>query len=214
MKKKEELRSYDLSTKISPDLVVFPGDPKYSTEVVSSLEKGETFNLCHMHLGNHAGTHIDFPAHTIKNHKTSSDFPIEFLIGPGIIIQVPPTEKSVTKEFVAKQPIMGSDIVFFKTSNSKISKHTPFTEKYVYIEPDAATELLQKGVKIVGIDYISVDRYDDESLTVHNTLLSKEVLIVEGLELSEIPEGRYEIFIMPLNIPDMDGLPARVLARS
>ena len=114
MKKKEELRSYDLSTKISPDLVVFPGDPKYSTEVVSSLEKGETFNLCHMHLGNHAGTHIDFPAHTIKNHKTSSDFPIEFLIGPGIIIQVPPTEKSVTKEFVAKQPIMGSDIVFFK----------------------------------------------------------------------------------------------------
>ena len=166
-----------------------------------------------MHLGNHAGTHIDFPAHTIKNHKTSSDFPIEFLIGPGIIIQVPSTEKSVTKEFVAKQPIMSSDIVFFKTSNSKISKHAPFTEKYIYIEPDAAKELLQKGVKIVGIDYISVDRYDDESLTVHNTLLSKEVLIVEGLELSEIPEGRYEIFIMPLNIPDMDGLPARVLAR-
>lgn len=212
MQEKKEARYYDLSTKIANDLVVFPGDPAYSNEVVCSLEKGDSFNLCHMHLGNHAGTHIDFPAHTIKNHKTSSDFPIEFLIGPGIIIQVPSTEKSITKDFVAKQSIMKSDIVFFKTSNSTISKHAPFTEKYVYIEPDAAKELLEKGVKIVGIDYISVDAYDDANLTVHNTLLSKEVLIVEGLELSDIPEGRYEIFIMPLNIPNMDGLPARVLA--
>ncbi|MGC1182114.1 cyclase family protein [Legionella sp.] len=214
MQEKKESRCYDLSTMISNDLVVFPGDPTYCTEVVSSLEKGDTFNLCHMHLGNHAGTHIDFPAHTIKNHKTSSDFPLEFLIGPGIIIQVPPTEKSVTKNFVARQSIMSSDIVFFKTANSQISKHAPFTEQYVYIEPDAAIELLQKGVKIVGIDYISVDAYDDANLTVHNTLLSKEVLIVEGLELRDIPEGRYEIYIMPLNIPNMDGLPARVLARS
>ena len=213
MKNKEEPRFFDLSTKISSDLVVFPGDPKYSSEKISSLEKGQTFDLHNIHLCNHAGTHIDFPAHTQENHKTSSDFPLDFLIGSGIIIKVPSSETSITKEFVAKQPIRKKDIVFFKTANSKLSKHAPFTEKYVYIEPEAAKELLQKGVKIVGIDYISVDAYHDEKLTVHNTLLSKEVLIVEGLELDMIPEGRYEIYIMPLNIPDMDGLPARVFAK-
>ncbi|MBA2650577.1 MAG: cyclase family protein [Legionella sp.] len=213
MKQKDEALFYDLSAKITAGLVVYPGDPHYSMEEVSSLEKGHSFNLCQMHLGNHAGTHIDFPAHTIKNHKTSSDFPINYLIGPGIIIKVPSSEKTITKEFVSKQPIKYKDIVFFKTSNSELSKHAQFTVKYVYIEPDAAKELLDKGVKIVGIDYISVDDYHDEKLSVHNILLSKEVLIVEGLELGIIPEGRYEIYIMPLNIPDMDGLPARVLAK-
>lgn len=213
MKETQEPHYYDLSAKISSDLVVFPGDPHYSTEKISSLDQGQSFDLCHMHLCNHAGTHIDFPAHTLKNHKTSSDFPIDFLVGSGIIITVPASEKSITREFVSIQPIKNKDIVFFKTANSKLSKHAPFTEKYVYIEPEAAKELLQKGVKIVGIDYISVDAYHDEKLTVHNILLAEDVLIVEGLELGIIPEGRYEIYIMPLNIPNMDGLPARVLAK-
>lgn len=208
------MKFYDLTADISPELVGFPGDPQYSTEQVSSLDDGQKFNLCHMHLGNHAGTHVDFPAHTVQRGKTSSDFPLEYLTGPGIIIKVPPQEKSITREFVSTQPIMKSDIVFFKTANSGKSKQEPFTDQYVYIEPDAAEALFQQGVKAVGIDYISVDSYGDESLTVHNTLLTKEILIVEGLELSEIPEGRYEIFIMPLKIPNMDGLPARVMARA
>ena len=204
---------YDLTAEISSDLVAFPGDPRYCTEIVSSLEGGQTFKLCHMHLGNHTGTHVDFPAHTIVGGKTSSDFPLEYLTGPVIIIKVPVEENSITRAFVSSQPIMANDMVFFKTANSQKSKRSPFTEQYVYIEPDAAAELLQKGVKIVGIDYISVDKYEDEDLSVHNALLSKEILIVEGLELKDIPEGRYDIFVVPLNIPDMDGLPARVFAK-
>lgn len=206
--------TYDLTADITQDLVVYPGDPSYSANQVSSLETGQKFNLYHMHLCNHVGTHVDFPAHTIQGGKTSSDFPIEYLTGPGIIIKVPSVDKSITKDFVSKQSIVNNDIVFFKTANSKQSKHQPFIEQYVYIEPDAAKELLEKGVKIVGVDYISIDKHDDEDLTVHNMLLSKEILIVEGLELSSIPEGRYEIFIMPLKVPDMDGLPARVTART
>jgi arylformamidase len=203
---------YDLTAEISADSVIFPGDPSFSCEKVSSLDDGQKYNLCHMHMGNHMGTHVDFPNHTLKEGKSSSDFPIEYLTGPGIIIKVPAEEKSITKAFVTRQSIMKNDIVFFKTANSKKSKQEAFTEKYVYIEPDAAEELLQKEIKIVGIDYISVDRFDDENLTVHNILLSKEILIVEGLELAQIPEGRYQIFIAPLKIPAMDGLPARVIA--
>src|SRR5258708_25423030 len=111
-KKNELLPTYDLSAEISPSLVVYPGDPRYSVEKVCSLEEGQKFNLCHLHLGNHTGTHIDFPAHTIKGGKTSSDFPVDYLKGPGVIIKVPSEEKSVTKEFVCKQKtIRESDIV-------------------------------------------------------------------------------------------------------
>jgi len=165
-----------------------------------------------IYLGNHTGTHIDFPAHVIKGGKTSNDYPIDSLIGHGLIIEVPNDAVSITKKFVKNQPILQNDFVFFKTSNSKIPKDAKFTEKYVYIEPDAVQELLDKKPKVVGIDYISVDKYEAEDLPVHKSLLSNGVLIVEGLELNNAPTGRCEIYIMPLKINNMDGLPARVMA--
>jgi arylformamidase len=205
---------YDLTAKISENTVVYPGDPEFKSEDVYSLEKGSQFHLCQMHLGNHTGTHIDYPAHVIKGGKTSSDFPIENLIGSGLIIEVPDTEKSITKSFITNLPIMFNDFVFFKTSNSKLSKQSKFFDKYVYIEPEASEELLAKGVKIVGIDYISVDSYEAEYLPVHKSLLSKDVLIIEGLELNNVPVGRCKIYIMPINVQDKDGLPARVVAKA
>lgn len=212
-KSQQKIKYYDLTAKISEKTVVFPGDPEYKSEDVCSLEKGSQYHLCHMHFGNHTGTHIDFPSHVMKEGKTSSDFPIDNLIGSGLIIEVPDIEKSITKTFVTEQPILANDFVFFKTSNSKLSKQEKFTDKYVYIEPEAAEELLRKGVKIVGIDYISVDQYEAENLPVHKSLLSKDVLIVEGLELNNVPIGRCKIYIMPVNILEMDGLPARVIAK-
>ncbi|WP_131780917.1 cyclase family protein [Legionella gresilensis] len=210
---KKQKKYYDLTANISEKLVTFPGDPRYQAEQVSTLEDGSHFHLNKLSLGNHTGTHIDFPAHVIKGGKTSSDFPIETLIGSGLIIEVPDQEISVTKSLIASHSIMKNDFVFFKTANSKISKNSAFTDKYVYIEPDAAEELLGKGVKIVGIDYISVDKYESEDLPVHKSLLLKDVLIVEGLELKNVPVGRCKIYIMPMKINDMDGLPARVIAK-
>jgi arylformamidase len=210
---KKQKKYYDLTVSISENLATFPGDPCYRAEQVSSLEEGSHFHLNKLFLGNHTGTHVDFPSHVIKDGKTSSDFPIASLIGSGLIIEVPEQDISVTKHFVKNLPILKNDFVFFKTANSKISKHEPFTDKYVYIEPDAAEELLMKGVKIVGIDYISVDKHESEDLPVHKCLLSNDVLIVEGLELNNVPLGRCKIYIMPMKINNMDGLPARVIAK-
>lgn len=202
---------HDLTAPITEQTVVFPGDPEYKSEDICKLDTSQ-FKLCHLHFGNHTGTHIDFPAHVIEGGKTSSDYSINDLIGNGIIIEVPNTEKSITKDFISKQSILAKDFVFFKTSNSSLSKQGKFTDKYVYIEPEAAQELLKKDVRIVGVDYISVDQYSAEELPVHKSLLSNNVLIVEGLELNNAPIGRCKIFIMPLNIPNMDGLPVRVTA--
>ncbi len=209
----KKLKYYDLTANISEELVTFPGDPQYKAEDISSLEKGAHFHLSEIHLGNHTGTHIDFPSHVIKDGKTSNDFPIESLIGQGLIVEVPSNESSIKKDFIKKQPILENDFVFFKTSNSKLSKNAKFTNDYVYIEPEAAEELLKKRVKIVGIDYISVDKYESEDLPVHKSLLSNDVLIVEGLELNDVPIGRCKIYIMPMKVNKMDGLPARVMAK-
>jgi arylformamidase len=208
----QKVKYYDLTAKISQNTVVFPGDPEYKSESVYSLDNDSPYNLCHLHFGNHIGTHIDFPAHVIKEGKTSNDFLIENLIGYGLIIEVPDAEKSITKVFVEKQQIMAGDFVFFKTANSKLSKQDKLINNYVYIEPEAAEVLLKKGVKIVGIDYVSVDRYGAQNLPVHHFLLANDVLIVEGLELNNVPIGRCKIYIMPINIDEMDGLPARVIA--
>ncbi|WP_028389658.1 cyclase family protein [Legionella fairfieldensis] len=212
MQSREKLNTYDLTAKISENTTVFPGDPEYKSELVNSLSTGSAFNLCCLHIGNHTGTHIDFPAHVLEGGKSSSDYSIQDFIGSCLIIEVPNQEKSITKSFVKKQEILQNDFVFFKTSNSNLSKRGNFTDKYVFIEPEAAEELLKKGVRIVGIDYISVDQYEAESLPVHKSLLSNNVLIVEGLELNNVPLGRCKVYIMPLNIENMDGLPARIIA--
>lgn len=204
---------FDLTAAISEQTIVFPGDPTYTSNDVCSLTTGSQYGLCQMHLGNHTGTHVDFPAHVLKGGKTSSDYTIDGLIGSCLIIQVPDDEKSVSKAFVERQNIIRNDFVFFKTSNSNLSKQGDFTERYVFIEPEAAEELLKKNVRVVGIDYISVDQYESESLPVHKTLLSNDVLIVEGLELNNVPLGRCKVYIMPINIQNMDGLPARVVAK-
>jgi arylformamidase len=205
---------YDLTIPITKELPVFPGDPFFKSEEIKSLDKGDAFKLCHIEMGNHMGTHIDFPAHVIEHGKTSTNYPIESLIGSGLIIELPDNEECIQAQFVQKQPIQKNDFVFFKTSNSKrLSKQKEFSKKFVYLEPGAAKSLIEKGVRIVGIDYLSIDSYEAEGLPVHRELLANEVLIVEGLNLAEVPPGRYKIYIMPTHILDMDGLPARVIAK-
>lgn len=208
---------YDLTHPITPSTPVFPGDPSFTVDKVQSIEKGNSYNLCHLHFGNHMGTHIDFPAHVIKDGKTSSNYPIESFIGRGIIIEVPEnsdnTQLGITQEFIQTQPIYPNDIVFFKTSNSQLPHHK-ISEKFVYLSASGANELVNKKVKIVGIDYLSIDSLDDEKLPVHHKLLENNILIVENLNLKRIPSGRYsDIAIIPPNIPDLDGLPIRAFAR-
>lgn len=201
----------DLTAPITPKTVVFPGDPIFEVKQVSTIGEQCAFNLCEMRMGNHMGTHIDFPAHVLKQGKLSSDYSIQDIIGDGLILEVPVTAKAISKSFVAGQNILENDFVFFKTSNSTLSKQEGFLDKYVYIEPDAAEALLEKKVRVVGIDYMSVDAYEAKDLPVHHILLSNDVLIVENIELRGIDPGRCKLFIMPLNIPGMDGLPARVV---
>lgn len=206
---------FDLTRVISEQTAVYPGDPCFRREQISSINPTTRgmFNLYHMHMGNHMGTHIDYPSHVLTGGKTSSDYSASDLIGDGCIIEVPAGTTKITGEMILANPILPGDIVFFKTDNSKINETAPLAEKYVYLDITAAEKLVEKGVRIVGIDYISIDSPHAEDLPVHHYLLSRNVLIVEGLKLEGMRAGRGEMIIAPLNISNIDGAPARVLMR-
>lgn len=204
---------YDVTMGLCAESVVYPGDPSLVVEPISTIGKGCCFQLSKISMSNHLGTHIDFPAHVIEGEKTSDDYDLAYLSGPGQVISVDDNINVISKAFVQELEVQEGEIIFFKTANQHISKKGPISKNYVSILPEAAECLVKKGVKIVGIDYISVDSIDAALLPTHNALLKEGVLIVENLELKGVPDGHYDIQIAPLKISGMDGLPARVMLK-
>jgi len=206
---------FDVTLPMTSELIVYPGDPKIKIKKLNTIEK-HGFCLQQMTLHNHMGTHIDFPGHVFKHGKTSEDYPLFYFCGKGIVIEVPAHMKSITKAFVESfsKQIMKNDIVLFKTSNSALYQKKKPSKQYVYFEKDAAKVLAKKHPKMIGIDYLSPDRYGDTALPIHQIFLSQNILILEGLFLRDVPEGRYrEILAIPVCMPCMDGLPASVFLR-
>ena len=208
---------YDLSTPLTENTTIYPGDNAFTRNKVCSLDKGDLVDVCHISLSNHLGTHIDFPSHVVIGGKASQDYSLIDLSGKMYLIEAPYTEATITRDFIisifSQLDVQPDSIVFFKTRNSSLDKSGDFHNDYVYIEPTAAKELVQWKIRIVGIDYLSVDPYESD-LPVHKMLLGNDVLIVENLNLAPIPQGIYQVFIVPLNIPNMDGLPVRAFAEN
>ena len=187
---------YDLTKNLDKNTQIFPGDPVFEKNKISSIANCG-YDLHTVCFSNHAGTHIDFPSHIIESGKTSSDFLIQDLIGSVIIVECFDKQGKVDKNLIAKQNLDDIDFIFFKNA--------------MYIEEDATEIIIEKGIKVVGIDSTSVDNLVNDSLIVHKLLLSKSVLIVENLQLNEIAPCIGNVIIAPLKIPNIDGLPVRVV---
>jgi arylformamidase len=207
------MKIYDLTIALSGKTIVYPGCDAFECKCLSSVEKGDACSTHSFGMMNHAGTHIDFPAHMLDGGKTSSDYELSYLMGSGLIIEISENEKIITDEFLKNADIQENDIVLFKTSNSKLWAKAEFSAEFVCLDISAAKYLVDKKVKIAGIDYLSVDAVDNSKFPVHKELLANNVLIIENVNLVDVPAGRYKIYVAPLNIPDMDGLPARVFAQ-
>lgn len=202
---------YDVTLPITQRTVVYPGDPSFRYDTLSSVVRGDPFDLKEMHMGNHMGTHVDFPAHVKPGGATSSNYGLDRFIGPGLVLDIPAHQRAIQIDMLQGRGITKNDIVMFKTTNSGLWQRGKYTEDFVYLDPEAAHYLREQGVSMVGIDYISIDGCHATDLPSHHILLGGGVLILEGLDLSPINVGRYTVFCLPLNIPDMDGLPARVV---
>lgn len=207
------MKIYDLTLDINSDSVVFPGDPSFINKKLMDVNKGDPYTLCHFSLGNHSGTHIDFPSHIIPGGKTSRHYPLEYLMGKGRVIEIS-GEQDVLVKHLEGQNITAGEIIFFKTNNThrKLQEKKQVASDFSAISIEAAKEIIKLGVKIAGIDYLSVDSGNDSSLPIHNLLLQHNVLIVENINLQKITPGEYFFNISPLKIQDVDGLPVRITA--
>lgn len=207
------MRTYDITLTITPDMPVWPGDPPVALERVSKIEEGANANVSRVEMGVHTGTHVDAPFHFLADGKTVEDLPLKLLVGRAYVIHLDDSIDSITAEILEAADIPPrTRRVLMRTRNSKqwVKGYKPFIEDFVGIEDDAAHYLVQKGVKLVGVDYLSVAPFGNSTPT-HQTLLKAGVVIVEGLNLSQVSQGRYNFYCLPLKLAHSDGAPARAI---
>lgn len=205
------MKIYDVSIPIDESMPVFPGDPVFRSKQLKSFKAKDRYQLHEISMGNHAGTHVDAPAHFIKGGNTIDKIPLEVLNGRARVVEIHHAAKIDVPEL--KRLILVEDFrILFKTRNSLLWNE-PFTTEYIYLTENAAKYLSENGIKLIGFDYLSIDRFGDESFPAHNALLKNDVVLVEGLNLAEVEEGEYEMSCLPLRIKGLDASPARVILR-
>ena len=208
---------YDVSVALSADTPTYPGDPGIDISQSQSLANGDPANVSVIHFGAHSGTHVDAPAHFIAGAGHVDSLPLETLIGRAQVVEVPQTIDTITAEFITSYCNTGETRYLFKTRNSIFWENgSDFRSDYTSLDASAARELVRLGVKLVGIDYLSIEKFGAETYETHHTLLSEAIVIIEGLNLSQISAGVYELICLPLRIAggSGDGAPARVVLRT
>ena len=207
------MKIYDITVAISDDLPVYPGDPPVEVRRLLSLEAGDMARVSHLSCGTHTGTHVDPPSHFVLDGMPLDELPLEVLIGPARVVDVGDAPV-IDREALSRADLEGVTRVLFKTRNSRLWREArEFAADFVYLETAAAEALVARGVRLVGIDYLSVERFNFEQPTTHLALLSREVIVVEGLDLGAVAPGDYELICLPLRIRGGDGGPARVVLR-
>lgn len=202
----------DVTVPLSADVPTFPGDPRFEMRFEHSMDEGKPYNVAHMSLGVHSGTHVDAPHHFINGAATVDQLPLEILMGKARVVEIGDRERIRRAELEALD--LRDDIrVLFKTRMSGQLRGAPFQEDFVYVDPEAAAYLVQSGIKLVGVDYLSIERFGSKEFAAHHALLGAGVVVVEGLDLSEAEPGEYDMACLPLRIVGADGAPARVVLR-
>jgi len=209
------MKIYDITFPISNETPVYEGDPSVRIEVAHSIEKGDAANVTSLCFGAHTATHVDAPNHFIEGTRKIADLELEKLIGNCRVVKIENDVTAIEPEHLPNLEMV--ERILFKTRNSAFwnEPEKGFRKDFTYISPEAARRLADANVKLVGIDYLSVEKFGSEDFATHKTLLEKEIVIVEGLDLREIEAGDYEIICLPLKIISEtgDGAPTRTILR-
>lgn len=206
------MRTYDITLTISPGLPTWPGDPIVVLERVGKMENGSNANVSRIDMGVHTGTHVDAPYHFLAEGKTVDQLNLNLLAGRAYVLHLPEAKMITAAVLDEAQIPPRTRRLLFKTRNSSYwsQPEAGFQTDFVGITADGAEFLVKRGVKLVGVDYLSVAPYH-ESRPTHEILLSAGVVILEGLDLSLVSQGRYTLFCLPLKLAGSDGAPARAI---
>jgi arylformamidase len=209
------MRIYDVSLSLQSGMPVWPGDADPKFAQYSFIDKGDVVNSTAIRSSAHVGTHVDAPRHLFNNGKTIDEIPLDILVGEVEVIDMHEASQ-IDRRALSSIPLPLCRRLLFKTRNSKLWK-TPrhkFKSDFVSLTEDGAEFLIEKEIQLVGIDYLSIDLFNAGDLPAHKILLKNEVVVIEGLNLSEAPPGKYELNCLPIKIVGADGAPARVVLKS
>ncbi len=204
-------RVFDVSRPLRDGGLIYPGDPEIRVQLHSAIARGDDANVSSLALGSHSGTHVDAPSHFLSGGSSVDRIPIERLVGPAVVLDLPAAARSVGAAELSRCDLRCQRRVLLRTRNSLRPPDAGFTEDYCALAPDGAEFLLRQGVELVGIDYLSIEAFGSADYPVHHALLERGVVIVEGLELSAVPPGIYQLVCLPLRLEGLDGAPARAV---
>jgi arylformamidase len=207
------MKLFDVTRPIHPGMAVYPGDPEVVVRRVSSISTGAPANVSSLSLGSHTGTHVDPPLHFREGAAAVDQLPLDVLIGPARLYEVA-IRRQIDAASLAGLDLAACPRVLFKVRSSSHSPQVRGRPEAAGIAADAVGALTRAGVRLVGLEGPSADPPESADFPVHRALLGAGVIIVEGLDLSAVPPGPYELLCLPLKLRGGDGAPARVILRA
>ena len=202
----------DVSVPIRDGGLVYPGNPPIHIELQQAIAKGAGANVSHVDFGSHTGTHVDAPRHFFDDGAGVDQIPLDVLIGQAMVVGFGDDVRAVTRGDLERFDLTGVERLLLRTRNSTYLTQDPnFHQDYTYLAPDGAEHLVAQGVKLVGVDYLSIEQFHSGHHRTHLTLLGAGIVIVEGLNLDGIADGPYELCCLPLRLVGCDGAPARAV---
>ncbi|HYM24788.1 MAG TPA: cyclase family protein [Vicinamibacterales bacterium] len=206
------MKFIDVSVPLDANLASYPGNTPFSLEAVKRIAGGDSSNVSSLHMSAHSGTHVDAPRHFYDNGGDTDGIGLDMLMGRARVVEV------TSRTGIAAEDLAGMDLsedirLLIKTSNSKLWGDPQFHKDYIGVTASGAKHLVDHGVKLVGVDYLSVEQFHFPGAPAHHILLGAGTVVIEGLNLRDVEPGVYEMYCLPLRIVGSDGAPARVVLR-
>ena len=205
-------RFLDVSVPLAAGIPTYPGNPEFEMQPIKRIAEGASSNVSRLIMGTHTGTHVDAPRHFFDDGAAADVLALDMLIGRARVVDLP-RRGGITADDLAAAGLREDLRVLFKTPNSALWNGTAFRPEYTHLTESGARYLVEQGVKLVGVDYLSVEEFKKVGAPAHRALLSQGVVIIEGLNLSDVEPGMYELYCLPLRVAGSDGAPARVVLK-
>ncbi|HEX3645217.1 MAG TPA: cyclase family protein [Vicinamibacterales bacterium] len=206
------MRLIDVSVPLDAQLPTYPHNTPFSLEPIKRIARGDSSNVSTLHMSAHTGTHVDAPRHFFDQGAGTESLALELLIGRARIIEVD-SRAGIAAEDLAPLDLSDDIRVLIKTHNSRLWGSPEFHQDYVGVTESGAKYLVEHGIKLVGVDYLSVEKFHNPGAPAHHLLLGAGTIVIEGLNLHDVDPGVYEMFCLPLRVVGSDGAPARVVLR-
>jgi arylformamidase len=203
------MKLIDVSVPLDSGLASYPGNTPFTLEPVKRIAQGGSSNVSSLHLSAHCGTHVDAPRHFFDAGPGTEALPIERLIGPARVLEVP--SGPIDAAALTAAGLAADTRVLIRTPNSRLWTSPDFHPEYAGVTESGARLLVERGVQVVGVDYLSVEEFRTPGAPAHHVLLGAGVIVIEGLNLSDVAPGAYRMICLPLRIVGSDGAPARVV---